>query len=130
MKLTLERIYKAPTYTIGKLRIDGKPFCDTLEDVVRPPLEKVWGETAIPAGTYKVILNQSNRFKCLMPLLLNVPGFDGIRIHAGNTAEDTHGCLLVGKNTEKGKVTNSKYTFSELMAIMQSSKTDITIEIK
>ena len=130
MKLTLERIYKAPTYTIGKLRIDGKAFCDVLEDVVRPPLEKVWGKTAIPTGTYKVILNQSNRFKCLMPLLLNVPGFDGIRIHAGNTAEDTHGCLLVGKNTEKGKVTNSKYTFSELMAIMQSSKTDITIEIK
>jgi len=130
MKLTLERIYKADTYTIGKLFIDGVLFCDTLEDVVRPTTEKVWGKTAIPNGTYKVILNMSNRFKCLMPLLLNVPSFDGIRIHAGNTAEDTHGCLLVGKNTIKGKVTDSRKTFSDLMAILQESKTEITITIK
>lgn len=130
MKLKLERIYKAPTYTIGKLYIDGKIFCDTLEDVVRPQGEKVYGETAIPAGTYKVILNVSNRFKVLMPLLLNVPNFEGIRIHAGNTDKDTHGCLLVGKNTVKGKVTDSKKTFAELMSVLKLAKEEIIIELK
>lgn len=130
MKLILERIYKAETYTIGKLFIDGKLFCDVLEDKVRPFGEKVYGKTAIPAGKYKVILNVSNRFKCLMPLLLNVPTFDGIRIHSGNTHEDTHGCLLVGKNTEKGKITESKKTFTELMSILKLAKNEITIEIK
>lgn len=130
MKLKLERIYKAPTYTIGKLYIDGKLFCDTLEDVVRHNGLKVYGETAIPAGTYKVILNVSNRFKVLMPLLLNVPNFEGIRIHSGNTDKDTHGCLLVGKNTVKGKVTDSKKTFAELMSVLKLAKNEITIEIK
>jgi hypothetical protein len=129
MKLRLYRIYKAPTYTIGKLYVNGEYFADTLEDVVRPDGVKVYGETAIPAGVYKVILNVSNRFKCLMPLLLNVPNFDGIRIHSGNTAVDTHGCLLVGKNTEKGKITESKKAFIALMAILNSAKDEITIEI-
>jgi hypothetical protein len=109
--------------------VNGEYFADTLEDVVRPDGVKVYGETAIPAGVYKVILNVSNRFKCLMPLLLNVPNFDGIRIHSGNTAVDTHGCLLVGKNTEKGKITESKKAFIALMAILNSAKDEITIEI-
>ena len=128
MKLKLERIYKAPTYTIGKLYIDGKLFCDTLEDVVRADGVKVYGETAIPSGTYKVILNVSNRFKRLMPLLLNVPMFEGIRIHEGNTDKDTHGCILVGKNTVKGKVTESKVTFAAFMEKIKDEK-NITIEI-
>ena len=130
MKLISERIYKAPDYTISNLSIDGKFFCHVLEDVVRKDGEKVWGKTAIPAGTYKVILHVSNRFKILMPLLLNVPNFEGIRIHAGNTAADTHGCLLVGVNSAKGKVTESKKTFAKLMEILQASDTEITIEIK
>lgn len=129
MKLKLDRIYKAPTYTIGKLYIDGKLFCDTLEDVVRPDGVKVYGETAIPAGTYKVILNMSNRFKRIMPLLLNVPMFEGIRIHEGNSSADSSGCILVGKNTAKGKVTDSKKTFAELMSVLKLAKDEITIEI-
>lgn len=128
MKLRLERIYKANTYTIGKLYIDNIYFSDVLEDVVRPKGVKVYGETAIPAGEYKVILNVSNRFKCLMPLLLNVPMFEGIRIHSGNTDKDTHGCLLVGKNTVKGKVTESKKTFEQLMQKLDGQK-NITIDI-
>lgn len=130
MKLKLERIYKAPTYTIGKLYIDGVYFSDTLEDVVRADGVKVYGETAIPSGTYKVILNVSNRFKVLMPLLLNVPMFEGIRIHSGNTASDSSGCILVGKNTVKGKVKDSKKTFAELMSVLKLAKDEITIEIK
>ncbi len=130
MKLISERIYKAPDYTISNLSIDGKFFCHVLEDVVRKDGVKIYGKTAIPTGTYKVILSVSNRFKILMPLLLNVPNFEGIRIHAGNTAADTHGCLLVGVNSAKGKVTESKKTFAKLMEILQASNTEITIEIK
>jgi hypothetical protein len=129
MKLKLERIYKAPAYTIGKLFIDDVLFCDVLEDVVRKDGEKVYGQTAIPTGKYKVILTLSNRFKKVLPLLLNVPNFEGIRIHAGNTAEDTHGCLLVGKNTEKGMITNSANTIFRLMSILRNAKDEITIEI-
>ncbi len=130
MKLLSERIYKAPDYTISNLSIDGKFFCHVLEDTVRANGVKIYGKTAIPTGTYKVILSVSNRFKILMPLLLNVPNFEGIRIHAGNTAADTHGCLLVGVNSAKGKVTESKKTFAKLMEILQASDTEITIEIK
>ena len=130
MKLISERIYKAPDYTISNLSIDGKFFCHALEDVVRKDGVKIYGKTAIPTGTYKVILSVSNRFKILMPLLLNVPNFEGIRIHAGNTSADTHGCLLVGVNSTKGKVTESKKTFAKLMEILQASDTEITIEIK
>jgi hypothetical protein len=138
MKLTLKRFHLAPTYTIGKLFIDGKPFCDVIEDVVRDKNKdgdlqdageaKVYGQTAIPYGTYKVQLTMSNRFKKVLPLLVNVPEFEGIRIHAGNTAEDSHGCLLVGENKEKGKVINSAVTMEKLMAILKTGK-NIQIEI-
>lgn len=129
MILKLNRIYKAQTYTIGKLYIDGKLFSDTLEDRVREDGVKVYGETAIPFGTYRVIINKSNRFKCLMPLLLNVPNFEGIRIHSGNTDSDTHGCILVGNNTKKGMVTESKITFNKLMNILLREEEDIFIQI-
>jgi hypothetical protein len=129
MKLLSKRIYKAPNYTISHLYVDGVKFCDVLEDVVRADGVKVYGETAIPSGTYKVILNVSNRFKCLMPLLLNVPNFEGIRIHSGNTDKDTHGCLLVGVNSVKGKVIESKKTFAALMEVLKAAKDEITIEI-
>ena len=126
MKLLLKRTYKGDKYTIGKLYIDGEFFCETLEDVVRPA--KIKHETAIPFGTYKVILTMSNRFKKVLPLLLNVPNFDGIRIHAGNTDADTSGCILVGENKVKGKVINSQLTMSKLMPILSKANT-IQIEI-
>lgn len=120
--LSVCRIFSGPTYTIGYLSIDGQMFCDTLEDRIRN--EKVYGETAIPEGEYLVTLDQSPRlsgkswakeFGGLVPLVHDVPNFAGIRIHPGNTDKDTEGCLLIGKNTEKGKVTNSQYWYKRLM---------------
>lgn len=100
MKLTLNRTTRSDTATIGNLFVDDVFECHTLEDTIRelgPNGEgKVWGATAIPAGTYSVIVNGSARFKRLMPRLLDVPFFDGILIHTGNTPENTHGCILVG----------------------------------
>lgn len=123
MKLLLKRVALRDSYTIGNLYVDSPvKFCDTLEDKVRPDGVKVYGETAIPAGTYKVIITWSNRFKRKLPLLLNVPGFDGIRIHPGNTAVDTHGCILVGVNDVKGEIHQSKFTFYELFKKMTDSK--------
>ena len=137
MKLTLKRIALRPTYTIGKLYIDGKYFCDTCEDCVRDTNKngwfdeekKVYGETAIPYGTYKVILSMSNRFKRVLPLLLDVPEFSGIRIHSGNTADDSLGCILVGENKQVGKVLNSRKTEKKLMKVLQATDEDIEIEI-
>ena len=124
MKLVLKRVALRDTYTIGKLYINGEYFCDTLEDKVRDLNKdgdlkdvgegKIKKETAIPYGTYKIIMNISTRFKRLMPLLLNVPEFQGIRIHAGNNESHTEGCILVGKNTIKGKLTESKIYEKEL----------------
>ena len=128
MKLELERHALRDTYTIGRLSVDGVKFCDTLEDKVRPDGVKVWGETAIPAGVYKVIITESARFKRRLPLLVDVPMFEGIRIHPGNTAVDTHGCILVGVNSVKGKVTQSQVTFKRLFALMEKAD-EITIEI-
>lgn len=128
MKLELKRLYFKDTYTIGKLYVNGYYLCDTLEDKHRPDGEKVYGETCIPVGTYQVIINMSNRFKKLMPLLLNVPGFEGIRIHSGNTSADTSGCILVGQNKIKGMLVNSRLEFDKLMNKIQNEK-DIEIII-
>lgn len=142
MNITLNRIAKRDSYTIGKLYIDGQYFCDTLEDKDRglnqsTPLsqiysKKVYGQTAIPTGIYKIIISYSNRFKKSMPLLLNVPGFAGIRIHTGNTSADTDGCILVGKNKAVGKVLESRDTYNKLFAkLTEASKKEvITITIK
>lgn len=113
MEMTLTRIAKQKTYTIGRLEIDGTYFCDTLEPTWRDigrgrPGKKVAGKTAIPEGRYAVAVTFSPRFKRWLPLLLHVPMFDGIRIHAGNSAEDTAGCILPGMNTVKGWVTDSR----------------------
>ena len=107
------RVVREPTKndtTLGALFIDGHWQCHTLEDVIRPAGEKVSGETAIPAGRYKLILSMSNRFKKIMPEVVAVPGFAGIRIHAGNTAKDTEGCLLLGqtRNVETRSIGQSK----------------------
>lgn len=131
MKLTLERIYKADTYTIGKLYIDGKYYCDTLEDTVRdlPKEKKIYGKTAIPAGTYKVRVTYSPRFKRPLPLLLDVPYFEGIRFHRGNSETDTSGCILPGENKVKGKVINSAKYEIELTDLIRKAK-EATITIK
>ena len=114
MDIAIKRIYKGAEYTVGRLSIDGKYFCDTLEDTVRAPGVKVRGKTAVPAGRYRVVLTESPRFKRILPLLVDVPNFEGVRIHPGNTAEDTEGCLLVGFNQVKGKVVGSRATFQKL----------------
>jgi len=127
MKLTVKRNFKGADYTIGKLYIDGHYFCDTLEDTVRPNGEKIKGKTAIPAGDYKVIKSYSPRFKKILPEILDVPGFSGVRIHAGNTAKDTDGCLLLGLNKTKGAVLDSQTTMAYFMA-RTPNEFDLTIE--
>lgn len=114
MDIEIKRIYKGAEYTVGRLSIDGQYFCDTLEDTVRAPGVKVRGKTAVPAGRYRVVLTESPRFKRILPLLVDVPNFEGVRIHPGNTAKDTEGCLLVGFNQVKGKVVASRATFQKL----------------
>lgn len=116
MKVEVKRTFKGPEYTIGKLYIDGHYLCDTLEDTVRPVGVKIAGKTAIPAGTYKVRKTMSPRFKKVLPEILNVRGFTGVRIHAGNTAIDTDGCLLLGLNKKKGQVLESQTTMAFFMA--------------
>ena len=150
MNLELKRIGLSQTYTIGKLYIDGTYFCDTIEDVDRGLLQtmseseinkiKVKGETAIPKGTYTINMNRvSPRFSKVkqydfiqgkLPYLESVPGYEGILIHIGNTAKDTDGCILVGKNDVVGKVTNSTFWFGELIKKLKSTKDKITITIK
>ena len=127
MELKLKRIAYRDKYTIGRLFINNEYFCDTLEDVPREV--KVMHETCIPSGKYKVIINLSARFKKLMPLLISVPGFEGIRIHTGNTSQDTSGCILVGENKIVGRLINSRATFDKLFAILNNTKESITIEI-
>lgn len=143
MELTLIRKFKGPTYTIGDLGIDGKFFCNTIEDTVRelpatcPDTlrgrsctckEKIYARTAIPAGQYRITLEYSPRFKRRMPYLHDVPHFLGILIHSGNTETDSAGCIIVGENTVKGKVLNSRATFQRLYALLEKEK-EITIRI-
>ena len=139
MNIILNRIAKKAKYTIGKLYINDKYFCDTLEDTDRGLTQsmteqqigskKVYGKTAIPTGTYRIIISYSNKFKKQMPLLLNVPGFAGIRIHSGNTEKDSLGCILVGKNKAVGKVLESRDTYSKLFSILQEANKKETIKI-
>lgn len=151
MELTLKRIARKETYTIGKLYINGVYFCDTIEDtdrglrqdmspaVIRAIKRK--GITAIPTGRYRVTLDvQSPKFKTkpiyqfcdgYLPRLINVTGFEGVLIHVGNTAKDTEGCLLVGKNTRVGKVLESRKVFMALYdRLMQGYQEGIYITIE
>lgn len=115
MLVKVVRTFKGSEYTIGKLYIDNNYFCDTLEDTVRPKGEKIYGKTAIPAGKYKVKKTYSPRFKKQLPEILNVPNFAGVRIHAGNTAKDTEGCILLGLNKTKGAVLCSQNAMAFFM---------------
>ena len=124
MELILKRIHKGEDYTIGELYINGDFFSNTLEDKVRllnSYEDKVYGETAIPIGRYKVILSYSNHFKMILPELLNVDFFKYIRMHAGNDKSHTDGCILVGecKDINEGKIYNSKKTLKKLMDILK-----------
>ena len=141
MKLTLNRIALRQTYTIGKLYIDGKYFCDTLEDTVRDTNKsgkfdngekKVKWKTAIPYGTYEIKWTYSPRFKKYTPQLMNVPSFEGIRIHSGNSSTDTEGCLLLGENKKVGMVLNSRATINKFYPLIKKacSNGKVTIEIK
>lgn len=122
MELTLNRIYKGETYTIGHLYANKQYICDTIEDKVRilnTEDDKVYKQTAIPKGRYKVILTYSPHFHKILPELLNVPFFKNIRIHSGNDENDSAGCIIVGENKIKGKVINSKQTLNKLMQILK-----------
>ena len=114
LRIDVIRTTCGATCTLGKMYIDGVDYCYTLEDVVRE--EKVYGETAIPVGRYRVIVNRSNRFQCDMPLLVAVPNFEGVRIHPGNTDKDTHGCILVGTGFGAGEaaITGSRAAYARV----------------
>ena len=134
MKMVLNRFIRGPEATIGSLTVDGEWHCWTLEDRVRDEgAEKVYGATAIPAGTYHVIVNLSPRLKKRMPRLLQVPGFDGILIHKGNTAEDTSGCVLVGAKVDSPtRISDCSKVFDELFQKIDyayGSGEGVTIEI-
>ena len=151
MKLKIWRKWPKKDYTIGVFYISGKRLCNSLEDTDRGLVQsmptgkinqlKTWGKTAIPKGTYKVILSVSPKFSNrswakkydgLIPEILGVKGFSGVRIHPGNTAGDTDGCPIPGDNTAVGKVTNSTKRYYELMGALMpvwEKGEEITIEI-
>jgi hypothetical protein len=128
MKLLLKRNKFLDDRTLGELYIDGVYFCKTLEDKVRP--QKIQNETAIPAGTYNVIVNESPKFKRFLPRLLDVPNFSGVLIHAGNTPADTQGCVLVGESyTSNNDLFKSKIYEEKLVEILQKNGNKHSIEI-
>lgn len=129
MEMRLVRKELTNNSTMGELSVNGKFECFTLEDRVRPV--KIKGETAIPLGAYEVVVTFSNRFKKPLPLFLDVPGFEGIRIHPGNTKKDTEGCILVGQTKSKDMVGKSRAAFDILFAKIKAAaqKEKIFIEI-
>jgi hypothetical protein len=139
MKLILKRIAKKELYTIGRLYIDNEYFCDTIEDTDRDLKEdmtldeilkiKIQNKTAIPTGTYKVIVNVSPSKQRLLPRLLDVKGFDGILIHRGNTENDSSGCIIVGENKVVGKVINSTFYENKLVELLKNEN-DISITVE
>ena len=129
MELTLTRIAKRKKYTIGRLAVDGEGFCDTLEPTWRDyehGAYKVKGRSAIPEGRYAVVISYSPKFRAWLPILLGGPEFNkrwqGIRIHAGNSAKDTQGCILVGENKQVGRVLNSRKWLYELKHCIVEAK--------
>lgn len=142
MNILIKRTYKNPDYTIGDLYINDKWFCNTLEDTDRGLKKedslsyilkyKRYSNLAIPKGTYELVLDQVSpkfskveKYKSIqgkLPRLKDVPGFEGILIHIGNTTKDTEGCILVGKNTLKGRVCQSADTFFKLYKLLQDAE--------
>lgn len=119
-KLVLKRDIFTDEFTLGKITVDGVHFCYTVEDMVRT--EKVAGKTAIPFGKYKILVTLSARFKKMLPLLLDVPNFTGVRIHSGNTAADSEGCILVGLGRTDTGVSRSRDAMASLMKLLEQSK--------
>ncbi|MCI7017782.1 MAG: DUF5675 family protein [Prevotella sp.] len=126
MKLVLIRHARRADYTIGRLEDEnGMKVCDTLEPTWRDYKGgemKIPRKSAIPEGTYRVVITKSQRFGKYLPLLVGVPGFEGVRIHAGNTSMDTEGCILVGHNLQVGKVLWSRITLEKLMKLIENEK--------
>ena len=133
MKLVLIRHARRADYTIGRLEDEnGKKICDTLEPTWRDYKGgemKIPRKSAIPEGTYRVVVTKSRRFQKYLPLLVGVPGFEGVRIHAGNTSRDTEGCILVGQNLQGGKLLWSRITLEKLMKLIENEK-EIYLTIK
>lgn len=142
MKIELHRKWRKQGYSIGILYVDGKRICETLEDQDRGLKQelslatikqlKIKGETAIPVGTYEVKMTYSPRFKKRLPLLVDVPGYEGIRIHYGNDSRDTEGCILCGRNTKVGTVTESRTWTNKVIGMIDEAikkKEKVTIEI-
>ena len=131
LNLVLKRVIFKDTYTEGWLSVDGLIFCDTLEDRTRdfnkdgdlnePGEEKIYGETAIPFGRYRVRLSMSNKFKKVLPEIIGVKHFEGIRMHGGLKPEHSLGCILVGKYNGDGKLTNNG-AIGRLIALMEQAK--------
>jgi len=146
MELEVVRKWFKENYTIGKFTIDKVLFCSTLEDVVRDLHDinhdgdftdqgegKIYGETAIPYGRYEVIVSYSPKLKRRLPLLIDVPGFQGIRIHAGKDAKWTEGCILLGTNTKPGRLEDGPYFETSLVqkideAIAKNESVYITLK--
>lgn len=141
MRLRIERKYFKDKYTIGNLYVNNIFFSNTLEDKNRDENKngkfdngetKVYSETCIPFGTYKIIVSMSPRFGRELPRLLDVPSFEGVLIHRGNTPKDTSGCILIGENKVKGKLINSTPYEVKLVKMMKEAASkgeDITIDI-
>lgn len=143
MEIRVKRIARKDGYTIGQMSLNNEYFCDTLEDTDRGLKDtmqvneilakKRKAVTAIPTGKYDVVLTFSPRFKRVLPLLLNVPGYQYIRVHNGNRPDSTEGCLLVGENKAKGQVLNSRATLERLMSVLlecEKKKEKVTITIE
>lgn len=132
MNLALERKWFTDKATIGCLYIENIFYCYTLEDCWRPDHPKVPGETCIPNGRYKVVIDWSKRFQRMMPHLLDVPGFEGIRIHPGNTPYDTEGCILVGQERGLEHLERSRLAFNDFFQKLQDAENkgeETTIEV-
>lgn len=137
MKLLLEREPSTANFTRGRLYLlnpkiktsDAKMFiCHTLEDVQRDV--KIAGKTAIPWGMYKLIVNMSNRFKKRLPLLLDVPNFAGVRIHGGNTEQNTEGCILVAARKTAIGIAGCEPVLKSIINLIETSETPVTLEIR
>jgi hypothetical protein len=122
VNLVLQREILTDKATIGQLFVDGERECFTLEGVVRA--EKIYGKTAIPVGRYRVAITESQRFKRPLPILLDIPGFEGIRIHPGNTSADTEGCILVGLTKDVDFIGKSQMAMSLLFPKIQAALND------
>jgi len=139
MKIQVNRNHFNQTSTISDLSIDGEFICLVLEDIVREVIGqpvsqwKIQNQTAIPRGTYKVVINHSAHFNKELPQILNVPGFEGVRIHCGNKADDTEGCLLVGSTNLGDTIGGSRTAFDKLFPMMKAafdSGENIEIDVK